>query len=402
MLSDAESKLESFRKEKEYLENQLSFTNQNLFEKEGHEILEEFTDEEDKAWREKHRENVKKSIMMKTKEKKKHTEEITDEELWNRLEELELEEELENELLDNYNEIEDKRKDNSFLVNEEQVLLTSFRDEQSKKHEELNLSKVPDNSGTKPVIDETNISLKDKKVTKASDTTTSTSKLDLLQEVLDKQNQLENKLLELKNRDRQPSKTEKDLMARLDEMEQLDELEDEMERLDDVLDAEDIESNDDDENIVKTTPTKLQKSISFADEAEDTSETIELTFKHNDVEPNNDPYNTEIGITKPSDIYDAHSHLFNIKPTSILKKSKYNSDHNKQINVEDNYDKEITITQDESVISSINSTDVEVYPVKKTIVVNDVTENSSNHRSKIDADVRPTSLFKKRRMQNKS
>lgn len=55
-------------------------------------------------------------------------------------------------------------------------------------------------------------------------------RLDLLQEVLNKQNELENKLTELKNRNKSCVKTEGDLISRLDEIEQLEELEDEMDR----------------------------------------------------------------------------------------------------------------------------------------------------------------------------
>lgn len=56
------------------------------------------------------------------------------------------------------------------------------------------------------------------------------SKLDLLQKVIDRQNELEERLQELKHKERSRSKTENDLISRLDEMEQLDELEDEMDR----------------------------------------------------------------------------------------------------------------------------------------------------------------------------
>lgn len=58
----------------------------------------------------------------------------------------------------------------------------------------------------------------------------SDSKLELLQKVLDKQNELEEKLVELKNKERSDSKTEQDLLKKLDEMEELEDLEDEMDR----------------------------------------------------------------------------------------------------------------------------------------------------------------------------
>ncbi|KOB65765.1 Unconventional prefoldin RPB5 interactor [Operophtera brumata] len=363
-------------KEKEYLENQISLTQHQLLEKEGQEILEVFTEDEDKAWRQKHKENVRKYKQGTSKEKEKPKEDITDEELWNRLEELELEEELENELLDNYNEISDKRKDNSFLVNEEQ---TKNDNEISDDIQHKNYD------STATIEDKMNILNN-----KAADTNEATkSKNDLLQQVLDKQNQLEEKLLELKNRDRQPSKTEKDLMLRLEEMEQLDELEDEMDRLDDdILETD----SDDDETIVKTTPTILKKSISFADEVEDTSETVDITFKHSEVEPSRDPYDPEKGILKPSDIYEAHSQNLNSKPISILKKTKYDS----------NISEDVLTREQVNINLSVDSSEIELYPVKETIVVKDVIENLIDNQIKIDIDVRPTSLFKKRRMQNKS
>lgn len=368
------------------MENQLSFTQHNLLEKNGEEIVEVFTEKEDKAWRLIHKENVRKYKQGTSNEKKKHKEDITDEELWNRLEELELEEELENELLDNYNEIGDKRKDNLFLVNEEQVLLNSYREEQTKTKID---DKLPKNDKNTAMPEDKLNSLKDN-VAETNETTK--SKLDLLQQVLDKQNLLEDKLQELKNRDRQPSKTEKDLMLRLEEMEQLDELEDEMDRLDDDILETDVDS-DDDEIIVKTTPTKLKKCISFADEVEDTSETIDVTFKHSNVEPSHAPYDPEKGISKPSDIYEAHSHHFNSKPTSILKKLKYDPDVGEDALTREKVKIDSTVDSPEIVYE---------YPVKETIVVKDVIENTIDNRSKIDVDVRPTSLFKKRRMQNKS
>lgn len=57
-----------------------------------------------------------------------------------------------------------------------------------------------------------------------------TSKIDLLQQVIDRQKMLEVKLTELKNRETTISKSENDLINRLDEMEQFEELEDEMDR----------------------------------------------------------------------------------------------------------------------------------------------------------------------------
>lgn len=55
-------------------------------------------------------------------------------------------------------------------------------------------------------------------------------KYELLQKVINKQYELEEKLIELRNAEKNPSKTEKDLISKLDEMERLDELEDELNR----------------------------------------------------------------------------------------------------------------------------------------------------------------------------
>lgn len=394
---DAESKLELFQKEKQYLENQLSITHKSIFEKDGQEIVEVLTEEEDQAWRQKHRENVRKYKQGKAKEEKPK-EEITDEELWNRLEELELEEELESELLDNYNEIVDKRKENNFLIKEEQKLLNSCtKEEKDNNDTEINNDNVHQLSDKHTVIGEKIKCLKDKK--KKEEENESMSKVQLLQQVLDKQNQLEEKLLQIKNRDRQPSKSEQDLMSRLDEMEQLEELEDDMERLDDILETEDVDSDEDDDNVNSdntSSPVKLKKGISFADHIEHTGKTIEVTYKHSNVEPCKDPYDHDKGIVKPSDIYEAHSSLFKSKPSSILKKSNYDND-----NIKDTTPKQANINLKSSDIEGDSVSDSELEE-KEIIVVKDVVENSGGNRSKINTDARPTSLFKQRRMQNKN
>ncbi|CAH2049905.1 unnamed protein product, partial [Iphiclides podalirius] len=274
-IQDAETKLDSFKKEKEYLESQINFSRENIFGNIGQDIMEVHTEEEDKAWREKHKENVKKYIQRNDKKEEMHRNEISDEALWIRLEELELQEELENELLhidhaeSKGDDIERQNYNNVHIEEDPNIREYSFNKDFVKQEIKSEFSKL----GT-----EHNQNLQ----------------LDLLQKVLNKQNELEKKLLDLKNSDRTFSKTEGDLLTRLDEIEQLEELEDEMDRLNEIIhedsdkdDSEEIESNN-----------EIKKSVSFADE--DESETLELSFKHSDIEPSMEPYNPEKGKAGPS------------------------------------------------------------------------------------------------------
>lgn len=187
----------------------MSFSKETVFGNEGQEIIEVQTEEEDKAWREKHRANVKKYKQCKIKEE--DSKQVTDEELWERLEELELQEEL--------TELKIK---NEQLENETNVV----KEPDWSKEEKKTISLIPgDNSQT----------IKNEKIVKfeqdgLTNDDFADSKLQLLQKVLNKQNDLEEKLIELKNRERSNSKTELDFIKKLDEMEELDELEDEMDR----------------------------------------------------------------------------------------------------------------------------------------------------------------------------
>lgn len=125
---------------------------------------------------------------------------MTDEELWEKLEELELQEELESELTELRNS---QSKEKIIFVNKH-----DFSIEDKKTNSQI---------------------YGDRKEATTNENH-SDSKFELLQKVLDKQNELEEKLVELKNKERSDSKTEQDLLNKLDEMEELDELEDEMDR----------------------------------------------------------------------------------------------------------------------------------------------------------------------------
>lgn len=129
--------------------------------------------------------------------------EITDDELWLRLEELELQEELENEYENTKteeNELEsDDNSFDSFIIKEDDVSNTQTDVEKTEAYIVRTIPKQ-------------------------------TSKIGLIQQVIDRQKMLESKLNEMKNRERTQTKTEEDLLSRLDEIGQLDEVEDEMNR----------------------------------------------------------------------------------------------------------------------------------------------------------------------------
>lgn len=227
ILIDAKSKLDLAIIEKEYLESQVQFKNQIIFDNPGSEIIEYHTDNEDRLWRELHEQKVK-QYYEKMKKGEVNKDEKSDEELWNRLEELELQEELENELTkdtENY-DIKD--------------LLKNI------KKEEDNIDNVANNNHDIPketpiemevenIKNVENLKLDDNITeTAACDATQmnpeNTNRLEILQNVLDKQKELEEKIADIKNRESNVTKTESDLVSRLDELEQLEEVEDEMDR----------------------------------------------------------------------------------------------------------------------------------------------------------------------------
>ncbi|KAH9631624.1 hypothetical protein HF086_006616 [Spodoptera exigua] len=352
-------KLDMYIKEKEYFGNQLSLTRKTLYDKEGQEIIEYYSEEEDKVWRAKHRENVRKYKQNKNREEETENQIMTDEELWVRLEELELQEELENELSiitsDTQQTPPNIDESNPTNPNLEQENISKEEKEKEKKkkfHEIIYNEKKDKREETKvPEI---------------------TSKLDILQQVINKQNELEEKLHELKNRERCRTKDEKDLI------------------LEDIIDNEDVEETKEDleGNDQEGQIPKIQRRVSFVDEND--SNTLDITFKHSVTDPINKPYDASKGIQKPSDIYQAHSNLFGTGTTSILKKSKYaTADVKRAPKVE--FQKESAA----QVKSHENGS-------QEVIVIKDVVEKEEQENSKLLSQPRPTSLFKKKRMQSKS
>ncbi|OWR53626.1 hypothetical protein KGM_202221 [Danaus plexippus plexippus] len=348
-IKDAKSKLEEYNKEKEYLENQLSFGKQNVFGNTDQDIIEVCTEEEDKTWREQHRERLKRYHQSDDKKKENISKDISDEELWMRLEELELQEEMQNEM-QNSDTVEET---NSYESNFDSCVIkeSDVKDVRADEATEL-ASRITHNVPKQ------------------------TSKTDLLQQVLDRQEMLSTKLTELKSRDRPETTTESELLSRLDEIELLDDLEDEMDRIDDILETAE------DEDSSRSDTSKSSKSVSFTDE--DDGKTLELTFTHTDVEPDMTPYDPEKGIMKPRDIYVACANLFNNGTTSILRKSKY-------------LDKSANVTKEMEAPQAVNKngiTDTE----RQEIVVRDVVEKSASQEN-LTASARPTSLFKQKRQQ---
>lgn len=128
--------------------------------------------------------------------------------------------------------------------------------------------------------------------------------------------------------------------------------------------------------------------MSFIDE--DDNETLEITFKHSPIDSNKEPYDPTKGIQKPSDIYEAYSKHFGIGTTSILKKSKYEAP---------------TETPEKAKASKERGVkfDIDTQDTKQpeTIVIKDVVEKVTQADPKLMSQARPTSLFKKKRMQNK-
>ncbi|XP_047532405.1 unconventional prefoldin RPB5 interactor [Vanessa atalanta] len=354
-IKDAKSKLEEYYKEKGYLEKQVSFGEENLYENAGQNLIEVCSEEEDMAWRKHHKEKVKQYKQNNSKTHEDSKNQMTDEELWLRLEELELQEELENELehTTKHDSSIDESEENSydsFIIKEDDISnIETEKKEQQEAHITHNIPKQ-------------------------------TSKIDLLEQVIDRQKMLEIKLTEIKNRQRVPSKTENDLLSRLDEIEQLDELEDEMERLDDILEES---SDDGSEHGEKSN--SIKKSITFADEED--NDTIDINFKHSDFESSKDSYDPKKGITKPSDIYDAFPNLFANATISILRKSKYGN---------------VNIQNDNLIYAEMQNKTRSIKKIeKKTICINDVIEKTDQKQNKVDSEDRPKSLFKKRRQQQK-
>lgn len=376
-IKDAQEKLDMYIKEKDYFENQFSLTRKTLHDKEGEEIIEYYSEEDDKVWRAKHRENVRKYIQNKNKEPETEGVNMTDEELWERLEELELQEELENELSSTtiHTQQMPTNTEESDLPNPNQ----DFEDNSKERKEKENKKIIQESFSSKGKEKPKDIHYKETQVP--------TSKLDILQQVINKQNELEEKLHELKNRERSQTKNEKDLLSRLDELDQLDELEDEMDRLEDIIDNEDVEEEEElDDNEQQEQIPKLSRRVSFVDESD--SNTLEITFKHSATDPIYEPYDASKGIQKPSDIYQAHSNLFATGTISILKKSKYETADDKEAPKK--------LLKEKAVPVKFQETESE-----EVIIVKDIVEKVE-HNTKLLSQSRPTSLFKKKRMQNKT
>lgn len=150
---------------------------------------------------------------------------------------------------------------------------------------------------------------------------------------------------------------------------------------------QELEVEIDDDKCQDTNETKLKKSVSFADNSD--TETLEILFKHSDVEPSQEMYCPEKGIRKPSDVYEMFPNLI-IGATSILKKSKY-------IN-EDFVEVENSFKANKKVLfPTLHEEDL-----IKTVGVKDIQEKANNTQDKKKCNsTRPMSLFKKKRMQNK-
>lgn len=143
---------------------------------------------------------------------------IADEELWNRLEELELQEELQNELnslAEDTQSLDDPSNPQPYILDEK--LVTNAGPEKAEDKLE---------SKTKTTVKK-RVTFTDIEEDRSSQIS---SKLDLLQKVLQKQHEIEKQLQELKAKERSQSQNESDLIKKLDETEQLEELEDEMDR----------------------------------------------------------------------------------------------------------------------------------------------------------------------------
>lgn len=97
-------------------------------------------------------------------------------------------------------------------------------------------------------------------------------------------------------------------------------------------------------------------------------------------------YNPEKGITKPSDIYTAYSHLFT-ETTPILRRSKYESSKS-----------EPKMSQNNEMESEILSSNM--HTTNKTIIVKDISEKTVIKEPVSNcSESRPISIFKKRRQQ---
>lgn len=163
-------------------------------------------------------------------------------------------------------------------------------------------------------------------------------------------------------------------------------------RLDDILQTEDVEDSEGEDETSSSSQAKIKKGVSFADE--DDSKTLEITFKHSDIEPSNEPYDPKRGIQKPNDIYVAHSNLFS-GATSILKKNLFVD--------KVSYVEMPKVEQKQWIIFEEPDDESEDSNEDKTIVVKDVVEkDEKKHNKQENIGARPTSLFKKRRQQMKS
>lgn len=153
--------------------------------------------------------------------------------------------------------------------------------------------------------------------------------------------------------------------------------------MNDILETNDIEESEEDTSASESN--KIKRKVYFADE--DDSETLELTFQYSNIEPCKEPYDPAKGIQKPSDIYEAFSHLFSDQTVSILKKSKCTDPIP---NVSAKMDNKTLEDRPKSSQSQ-----------RETIVVKDVIEKVNQSDNQHEEIQRPVSIFKKRRQQMK-
>ncbi|KAL4713832.1 hypothetical protein ACJJTC_015486, partial [Scirpophaga incertulas] len=363
-VKDAQSKVNMLLKEKEYLRNHVEYGQQTINNCFGQEIVEPYSEEEDKLWREKHKQNVRNHKRQNTN--KSPNEQVPDEELWNRLDELELQEEVDDFYISKEHMLE--RKDNECFESKTESMTIE-------KNLGINFEECFNLDSNSQLCSKRNEFAKSE----------NTSNINLLQTILARQDELIEKLQNIESNKR-ICITKKDLEERLDEIEQLDELEDEINRLNDTI-SQYCDEDYKEENI--TQESEVRTKVTFLDENE--SETLEISVQHSAILPSIEDYNPTAGIQKPSDIYFAYDYLFNIETYSILKKTKYDCD-------------KVEVNNFESTCEKKNDVDNKTHDMhlNKTIIVHDVEERQSKKITSLDYnEAKPMSIFKRQRMQKR-
>lgn len=365
----AETHLKSLEVEKDMYKNQLELPfAQNAFSRNGEkEIIEDYNEEEEIKWREEHKRKLKE--YKKEEAKRRNLKDDTD--LFDKLDELEMMEELQNELegipIQDDDKIE-KMLNGEIEVHESKKRLSHY----AEKDENENVSKFTVTPTNENDENENDLDIDEDIPIEYIELLNATDKLTLFE----KRNIFKRKMKELKKLIKKTSLfTEEDVVKRMYNQELLECYEDEVlsieAQMEEETDEEDVEEELPqipekvvEEEEIKTVKDERRIKFSSSNEVkefdlnlpvvpveapiiqniESTNLTLELKFKHSDSSLQLSDITDDESITSPADIYKKFSHCLNssskIGLRSILKNKEAVSFETHSLDEEEPFDED--------------------------------------------------------------